>query len=59
MLPEYFFPNKAGYVASQGFRSMLEDFVEAVGDFLQVPAAGELFHELVAENCEGSYGPGG
>ncbi|KAF2532445.1 hypothetical protein F2Q70_00030062 [Brassica cretica] len=38
---------------------MLEDFIEAIRGFLQVPAAGELFHELVAENRKGSYGPGG
>ena len=50
---------EAGYVASHGFRSMLEDFVEDVGGFLQVPAAGELLHELVIENSEGGYGPGG
>ncbi|KAF2534987.1 hypothetical protein F2Q68_00020643 [Brassica cretica] len=52
-------PRKGGYVASQGFCSVLEDFVEAVGGFLQVPAAGELLHEFVAENREGGYGPGG
>ena len=38
---------------------MLEDFVEAVKGFFQVPATGELFHEFIAENWEGSYGPGG
>ncbi|KAF2548670.1 hypothetical protein F2Q70_00023121 [Brassica cretica] len=37
---------------------MLEHFVEAVGGFLLVPAAGELLHELIAENSEGGYGPG-
>ncbi|KAF3508559.1 hypothetical protein F2Q69_00007100 [Brassica cretica] len=26
---------------------------------IEVPAAGELFYELVAENSEGGYGPGG
>ncbi|KAF3588518.1 hypothetical protein F2Q69_00031253 [Brassica cretica] len=26
--------------------------------FSQGPAAGELLHELIAENCEGGYGPG-
>ncbi|KAF3604379.1 hypothetical protein F2Q69_00037721 [Brassica cretica] len=50
---------EAGYVASQGFRSMMEDFVEAVGGFLQVPTVGKLFQELIAANCEGGYGPGG
>ncbi|KAF3512117.1 hypothetical protein F2Q69_00007098 [Brassica cretica] len=49
----------AGYVASEGFRPMLEDFVETIRGFLQVPAAGELFYELVAENSKGGYGPGG
>ncbi|KAF3561678.1 hypothetical protein DY000_02014424 [Brassica cretica] len=48
---------EAGYVASQGFCSVLEDFVEAVGGFLQVPAAGELLHQFVAENREGGDGP--
>ena len=50
---------EAGYVASQGFRSVLEDFVEAVRSFPQVPAAGELLHKFVTENREGGYGPGG
>ena len=49
---------EAGYLAFQEFRSVLEDFVEAVGGFLQIPAAGELLHELVAENGEEGYGPG-
>ncbi|KAF2581441.1 hypothetical protein F2Q68_00005188 [Brassica cretica] len=52
-------PYRAGYVASEGFRPMLEDFVETIRGFLQVPAAGELFYELVAENSKGGYGPGG
>ncbi|KAF2577225.1 hypothetical protein F2Q68_00004468 [Brassica cretica] len=50
---------EAGYVASQGFRSVPEDFVEAVGGLLQVHAAGELLHEFIAGNRKGSYGPGG
>ncbi|KAF2595636.1 hypothetical protein F2Q68_00010437 [Brassica cretica] len=38
---------------------MLEDFLEAIRGFLQIPASGKLFHELIAENREGGYGPGG
>ncbi|KAF2579389.1 hypothetical protein F2Q68_00004567 [Brassica cretica] len=37
---------EAGYIASQGFHPMLEDFIETIRGFLQVPAAGELFYEL-------------
>ncbi|KAF3512730.1 hypothetical protein F2Q69_00006457 [Brassica cretica] len=48
---------EAGYVALQGFHPVLEDFVEAIRGFLQVPAAGKLFHELITENREGGYGP--
>ncbi|KAF3490181.1 hypothetical protein F2Q69_00052271 [Brassica cretica] len=50
---------EAGYVNSQGLCPVLEDFVEAIRGFLQVPAAGELFYELVTENSKGGYGPGG
>ncbi|KAF2550437.1 hypothetical protein F2Q68_00033948 [Brassica cretica] len=42
----------------RGFCSVLEDFVEAVRGFLQVPAAGELFHKFIAENREEGYEPG-
>ncbi|KAF2571575.1 hypothetical protein F2Q70_00002694 [Brassica cretica] len=49
---------KAGYLASQGFRPILEDFVETIRDFLQASAADELFYELVTENS-GGYGSGG
>ncbi|KAF3585418.1 hypothetical protein F2Q69_00030212 [Brassica cretica] len=49
---------EAGYVALQGFRPVLEDFVEAVEGLLQVHAAGKLLHKLVAENRKGGYGPG-
>ena len=49
---------EAGYVASQGFSLMLEDFIKAVRGFLQVPATSELLHELVAKSRERGYGPG-
>ncbi|KAF2591456.1 hypothetical protein F2Q70_00039194 [Brassica cretica] len=48
-----------GLCSLVGFHPVLEDFVEAIRGFLQVPTAGELFNELFAENHEGGYGPGG
>lgn len=45
---------EAGYVCTQGFRSMLKDFVEIIRGFLQAPTARKLLYELVNEGRKGA-----
>ena len=47
-----------GYIASQGFGPMLEDLVQAIHSFFQVPITSKLLHELVAKDRKGGYGLG-
>ncbi|KAF3552444.1 hypothetical protein DY000_02007857 [Brassica cretica] len=59
-LPWLLFPESLAGLGEGSGQDVFLGLALVFGQLLiEVPTAGELFYELVAENSEGGYGPGG